>query len=307
MFQNVFNQILVLFLIVLVGAAARRFNAVGEQFNKYLNDFILKISIPAQILSSMRMKYSTQMLENAAITFVISVVAFGLSIGFAYFVTWALRIKDDRKNIFRFMLIFSNVGFMGYPVTRSIFGSGGIFYASIFNLTFTLVVWTAGVIIINGGRKGNSISFRNVINPGTISIAIGLFLFISSINLPSPILDSIDMLGNTATPLSMILIGFMLGNLSIKQAFSSPMVFLISLLRLIVIPLIFMAILKPFVKDSLIMGVSVIMTAMPAASIMQIFTGKYGGDEYISSQCIFISTLLSMFTIPFIALLLGSV
>lgn len=304
LFQNVFNQILVLFLVVLAGAAARKLNAVGDEFNKYLTDFILNISLPALLISSMRMKYSSQMIKNAVIIFIISAVVYALSIVLVFLITWAFRIKDERKNLFRFMLIFPNIGFMGYPVINVIFGNNGMFYAAIFNLTFSLVVWTVGIIIINGGRKGNSAALSDVINPGIIAILIGLLMFTFSIPLPSPVSSAIDLIGSTATPLSMILIGFMLGNCSIKQILSSPMVFIMSIFRLIIIPLFFLIILKPFISDNLILGVSIIMTAMPAATLMQIFTGKYGGDEYTSSQCIFISTLLSIFTIPLIALIL---
>jgi Predicted permeases len=302
---NAFNQIMVLFLIMLVGAAAKKFRAVDDSLQKNITDFIFNVSLPALLISSMRFEFSQELLKSSVILFLVSIGLYVLSTVFAFVIVRFIKADELSKKIYRFILIFSNIGFMGYPVVDAIYGHKGLFYTAIFNITYNFYVWTMGIFIISSRTEDKKIGLKNVINPGTVAIIIGLLMFIFSIPLPKPIVSMLDMVGNTTTPLSMILIGFMLANFSIKKAFASPMVFVMAMFRLIIIPLIFLLILKPFISDSLVFDVPVILMAMPAAAITAMFAEKFGGDTYLASQNVFITTLLSVITIPLMVYILN--
>lgn len=303
---NVFNQIVILFLILLVGVVTKKLKVVRDSFTKDLTDFILTIALPAQIISSMNYDFSPDKLRTASGLLVICMILYIISIGFAILVTRLLKIEGSAKNIYRFALVFSNVGFMGYPVVNAVYGSEGVFYTAIYNLPFNLLVWTVGLILIGGGGR-EKLNLKVILNPGVVAVLIGLTLFIFSIKLPGPIESTIEMIGSSTTPLSMILVGLILADSSLKKVFSSPMVFVISFLRLIAIPFLYIVILKPFVTNPLILGIPVVIAAMPAAANTAILASKYDGNVYLASQSVFISTLLSIVTIPLIVFILGIV
>jgi len=304
---NVFNQILILFSILILGIIIKRVKVVSDEFEKDLTDFILKVSQPALVINSMSFEFSSDVLLKSGQVLLFSFITYGLSIMAALGITKAMKFDEAKKSVYKFVLIFSNVGFMGYPVVNSIYGAKGVFYTAIFNLVYMLLVWTLGIIIISGEEINMKSMLPKLINPGTVSIVIGFTLFVFSIKLPAAIASTINMIGSLTTPLSMILVGLILGSFSIKKAFKDMMVFFISFLRLVVIPLAVLLIFFSFVKDPLVLGVLVIMCAMPAASSTAIFAGKYGGDTYTASQTVFITTLFSAATIPVIVYILSLV
>lgn len=304
---NVFNQILILFLILLVGIIAKKARAVGDNFDRNLVDFIMNIALPALIISSMNYKFSTDMLLKSGKLLFICVILYTLSIIIAFVVPKLLKAGEPEKNVYQFMMIFSNVGFMGYPVIDAIYGQQGVFYTAIYNLPFNLLLWTIGVIIMSSGKEGRRITLKSLVNPGMSAVLIGFIIFIFSIKIPGPIASTIEMIGSMTTPLSMLLVGFILADSSLKRAFSSPVVFLVSFIRLIAMPLMFYIMLKPFINDPMILGIPVVIAAMPAAANTAIFAGKYDGDVYTASQSIFISTLLSIITIPLIVYIMEAI
>jgi predicted permease len=301
--SNVFNQILVLFFILIIGIIVKRLNVVSENLSKGLTDIILNISLPALIINSMRFNFSPEALLKSGKMLLISTIIQVACMAIAVPVIRLFKIQGPKKNIFQFMLVFSNVGFMGYPVINAIYGAQGIFYTALYNLSFNVLCWTIGIMIISN-KKENRMSFKNLINPGIISILIGFAVFVFSIKLPGPVASTLEMLGSLTTPLSMLMIGIILADSSIKQAFSDPMVFIMSAFRLLVIPLLSLVVLKMFLSDSMLLGVSVVMAAMPAAANTAIFASKYGSDSYTASKCIFVSTFLSIATIPLITYLI---
>jgi len=304
---NIFNVILILFLILIVGVIAKRFNAVSEEFNKGLIDFIMNVSLPALIINSMNYEFSAQMLSNGGILILLFAVIYGLSIVLAVAVTRLFKIKIPEKNVYQFMLVFPNVGFMGYPIINAVYGQQGVFYTAIYNLPINLLLWTIGIIIMSDGKEENKFTPKSLVNPCTIAVLAGIILFASSIKLPSPIMSTIEMIGSTTTPLSMILVGFILANSSLRKVFSKPMVFIMSLIRLVAMPLLFLIILRPFISDPLILGVPVVISAMPGAANAVVFAGKFEGDSYTASQTVFISTMLSVITIPLIVYIIGTI
>lgn len=304
---DVFNQILIIFLIMIVGYASKRLNAVTDGFCKGLVGFVTNISLPALIISSMEYDFSPQMLVMSGKILIISGVAYLVSILLANIITAVYKMEDSKKAVFKFMIIFANVGFMGIPVINAIYGSEGVFYTAIYNMPFNFLVWTLGVIILKGGREKSKITLKSFVNPGTVSVLIGFIIFIFSIKLPGPIGSTIDMIGSLTTPLSMFYIGTMLAGMKIKHLFSDKSTFIMSIFRLIILPAVIFLILKPFVSNRLLIGVPIVLNAMPAAANSAIMAGLYDGDVYTASQGIFISTMLSIATIPLLVLLLARI
>jgi len=296
----VFEQVMVLFLIMIVGMIATKRNIIDEQARKKMSELLLYITSPFLVVSSFNFKYSRDMLVNAGI-----VLAFALGIHLlAVFLGQFLfrRYPKEKQSVLKFTLVFSNCGFMGFPVLESLFGKIGVFYGSIYNAVFHIFLWTYGMMLFSRNKEQTSIA-KAVINPGTVSVVIGMVVFLFPIELPNPVSQVLDMVGSMTAPLSMLIVGALLGSIDLKSIFIGFDAYYGSLLRLILMPMIAILALSPLGIERELLGVCVVVTAMPAAANTAIFAEKFDGDSILGSRSVGLSTILSIITIPLIMML----
>ena len=297
----IINQVLILTLIILVGFYARKRNIINEKISKGLSDILLEITLPLLIISSFNYKFSRDMMLGSVKIFIYSFIIHIVLIFSSKI--FLCRFKGDKQKILRAVMIFSNSGFMGYPVIESIYGKIGVFYTAIFNVPFNLIFFSYGAMLFSG-RKDKKGVLKAFASPGNIAVYIGLIIFIFSINIPKPIYSAINMVGSMTTPLSMIIVGSMLAEQKAKEVFSEISIYYVSLLRLIAAPLISFAVLKLIHADALLIQISVMIEAMPGAVLVAVFAQKFNLDAKYASKAIFITTFLSIFTIPIVYMLL---
>jgi hypothetical protein len=300
-YELVFNQILILFFLLIVGYVCRKLNIITQPLSKGITDFVLKVTLPAMIIESMQMSFSFDSLLKSGKIFIISFFIYLFTFFLALFVPKFLGSKSNEVGVFRFALVFSNTVFMGYPVVRAVFGEEGIFYTAIYNLPFNFLVFTLGIMyLIQKDDEKIKIDKKMILNPGIISVFIGFLIFIFSIKLPYAVSGTLKLLGDVTTPLSMIVIGSLLAKTKLKTIFGNLRVYLITVLRLLVIPFIVWLVMRNFIDDYLLLGIPILISAMPVAANSAILAEEYGGNAELSSQVVFISTLFSVFTIPII-------
>ncbi len=302
----IFYQILVLFMVLLVGFIIYRLKIVDDNMISGLSRLVMDITLPALIITSMSFDFSREILNETVQLIFLSLGLYILSWFISILVVKAMKLSGKTKDIFQFMLIFSNVGFMGYPVINAIYGRIGVFYTSLYNFTYGLLVWTLGVWIFRR-NEGNKVSFqwKAVLTPGFVAVILGLGVFLFSIKLPQPIYQTLEMIGGMTTPLSMLAIGAIMGRSTVKGLWKNYRIYLVSLIRLLAIPLIVLVITVLFRLSPLITGVSVVLMGMPAAANTAIFAERFGGDADYAAQIVFLSTLFSIITIPGLVLLLN--
>lgn len=301
-YTPVINQIIVLFLVMLTGYICNKRNLLNTNMNKGLTEIIIYVTIPAMIISSFNLRFSRDMLYGGIYIFIISSIIHILLI----FVSklFYFKFNNITQNILRFSAIFSNCGFMGYPVVQSIYGSVGVFYAAIYNIPFTIAVWTIGVALYTGGKNDIKSLKKALVNPGIVAVFVGLIIFGFSIKLPIPINKYMDSIGSTTVPLSMLVIGSSLATVELKKVFTGFEVYYSTFIRLIVLPVIFVVLFKVLGINNLIIKISALLLAMPAAANTAIFAERYDGDVVLASKCVFISTLLSAVTIPILVIIM---
>ena len=152
-FADIFVQMVVLFAVGATGYAAKRLNLMDEDFDKKFSKLILNTALPALILASVltaeTLPSATKILWTAGVSCASYVVL--VAIGFS--ITAALRVPDGRKGVFRFMMVFGNTGFIGFPVTAAVFGAEALIYTTVFNLAFNALVFTLGVWMLATDNK----------------------------------------------------------------------------------------------------------------------------------------------------------
>lgn len=294
------HQALILFLMMAVGFYAKKRRILTTEVTKGLTELLVNITVPLLTIASFHFNFSPNLLRNMGIILVGSFVIHAL----AFFLSKILfsRLPQNEAKVLRFSTVFSNCGFMGFPVLVSIYGKIGILYGSVFVVPFTIFLWTVGIFIYSGPRadapKNWDSLWRILINPGIVAVVIGFIIFGFSIKLPTPIYQAIDLLGSMTTPLAMLIIGAMLASLKLKEVFGGFSIYYGTLVRLLLLPGIVLGILKLLGMNGVLLGVLVVSTAMPTAANTVIFAEKFNGDTTFASRIVFVSTLFSVLTIP---------
>lgn len=289
------NGVISLFLIILVGVYAAKRKIITKEINKGLTNILLKITLPCLVVSSFIFDLSDELKGNIIKCFIYSPLVLLISIVVSYI--FLLPIKGGKKIIIQFANVFSNCGFIGFPIVFSIYGNEGVIYASIFNLFFTVFLWTYGVILFNGKMKREDIK-QVLLNPAIIAVIIGLIIMILGINIPNVLSSTLDLVGNMTSPLSMIIVGVILGNAKIIFYLKDKSIYYSAFLKLIVMPCIIILILKIINDNSLVSKTLIILTAMPAAAMTSILAESFDKESEYSAVIVFITTLFSLITFP---------
>lgn len=192
---------------------------------------------------------------------------------------------------------FSNCGFVGYPVIQGIYGSVGVFYTSIFTIPFNLFMYSYGVMLFTGEKSFKNMK-KNLINMPLISILLGTIIFLFSIRLPEPVINTLGSIGNMTTPLSMFIIGAMLADVSVKDVFKDLTIYYVNFIKLIAAPILIYFLLKFLDADKTLLYICVILVSMPTASLIGVLAERYNVNKAIASKCAFLTTIMSLFTIP---------
>ncbi len=253
------------------------------------------------------MLLNEETVTRAITIFGLSLLVYFITFLFAWSVPKFLTKKSSKEGILSFMIMFSNCGFMGYPVIGAFLGDEAIFYVAIYNIVFNILLYTLGIKFVGKGKDdGKKFDFKILINPGTVASLIGIVMFITGIKVPEFIMGSIDSIGSTCTPLSMVVIGSMLSFLPLKKMFSDITIYIVSFIRLFILPFIVFTLLKYILQidDTWLIAIPVMIAGMPVASNAAMMAEAYDGEGEIASQGILITTLFSCITIPILIYLL---
>lgn len=289
------NGVISLFLIILVGVYAAKKRIITKEINKGLTNILLKITLPCLVVSSFIFDLSDELKDNIIRCFIYSPLVLIISIVISYILL--IPIKGEKKIIIQFANVFSNCGFIGFPIVFSIYGNEGVIYASIFNLFFTAFLWTYGVILFNGKMKREDIK-KVLLNPAIVAVFIGLIIMIFGFDIPSVLSSTLDLVGNMTSPLSMIIVGVILGNAKIISYLKDKIIYYSAFLKLIIMPCILILISRLLKDTSLVIKTLIIVTAMPAAAMTSILAESFDKESEYSAVIVFITTLFSVITFP---------
>ena len=210
--------------------------------------------------------------------------------------------SPEESPVYRFMVVFGNVGFLGFPLISALFGPEALFLAAIFVMMFQLFCFTYGVALFEGSRA--KFRLRSLCTPMLMASVLSLIFYLSGVTAPKMIWEIFDTLGGLTSPAAMLAIGCALAAQPLGKVFTQPKIYGFSVLRLLIIPLAVYGLCFWWMKDPLMLGVTVTVSAMPAAANTCLFANRYGSREALAASGVFVSTLLSLFTLPFVLWLL---
>ena len=202
------------------------------------------------------------------------------------------------------MLAFGNVGFIGYPIVASIFGPSAVFYASILNFPSTLLVFVFGTLFISGGQGKIRFDWRTLYCPAMIASYLSILIVVTGWIPPKVLSTPFVLLGNITVPAALLIVGSAIAHVPIRRMFSNTAIYLMSALRLILVPLLILYLSRLCRVEETIANINAILAGMPVASYGTLFCIQYEKGETIMAEGTFITTLLSVITIPLLTMFL---
>jgi malate permease and related proteins len=297
-----FIQTLVLFILMAVGFAAGKMRIIDEAGSRSISRLLVNFVLPALIVESMQRPFTPELRDLAFSMLGVSFLSYAIAFPLAWILVKAIRAKGAERGAHAFGAIFSNCAFMGFPVVEAILGKEAIFAASVANIPFQLLAFSVGPYILAKTAGGKArLGPSSFITPAAVSSVIGFALFAGGIELPRPLSGALSLLGGMTTPLSMILIGSILSRMDFRSAVASPKLYVTSIFRLALFPLMLFFLLRALGLGGLLVSMPVILAAMPVAANSAILAEAYGGDAETASSLVLVSTLISLATIPFLA------
>ena len=299
------EKMALLLILLALGYLCARLKLVGPEFNKGLSKLVINVFLAGMILSSVINKKLEMTGGDVAFGLLMMTLSMLICIGIGWLSPTLLRIKDGDKGMYRMLSAFMNNGFVGFPLVAAVYGEDTVFFASLSNIPFNLLLYTVGIMLLQKGDKNTKFSIKSVINVPIAATLIAVVIFVFEIPMPKLVDDVADTISAATVPLSMMCVGLSLGSVSLKEALLQPRLYGISLVRLIICPLAVWLVLRLFITNPVILGTIVLLAACPSAIICAILGIQYGRDGVESSEAIFISTMLSMITIPLLISVLG--
>ena len=300
-FFDVLSQMLVLLFAMAAGYGANRLGYLGGETDQKLSKLMLNVTMPAMIVAAVITGETLPELDVILSILAVGAVFYLLEAVFVLVVPLLLPGTPGQRGAWRYVLAFPNVGFIGYPVAVALFGEGALFYAVILALPFNLLSYTVGPLLLTGAAR---FRWRQLLSPCTVAAVLGLVLALTRLRPPALVGEMLDFVGGITVPLSLLMIGSLLAGMSAGQVLRAPKLWLLTAVRLLVLPAVLCLILRALGTDSLVLGIAVTQMGMPVAVNGTMLCMEYGGDTEGMAQLTFLTTAASIVTIPLVAMLL---
>lgn len=301
-FETLIKTLLTFFLLVLFGFFIKKINLVSDKTVDELSDVLLKIILPSSIIAS-GFEGKNSDIKSVWLSLVIISICYVFFFVFSFIVFRGI-IKDKvKRNLAINMSVFANTGFIGFPLVNAIFGSGGMIYAVVYNLLYNIFMYTIGIRLF-GDEKGRKLDIKAIIlNPLTIASLFALVLFFLPLDGGGVVEDFLSTIGGMSGPLSMMLVGSWLIGVDLKSVLKKPLCYLVSLMRLLILPLFVFFVLTFLGTDEIMKNTITLISAIPVGTLNVIFAKKYGGDAVFANETMIQTLVFSVVTIPLIVLL----
>ena len=295
--QTAAQQVFILYIMVVAGFIADRAGVFTEKTARACNDLMFYIVTPCVIIGSfLNTEFTPQTGKSFAIALACSFLAHFVGIILA---TPFFNKKGDANNpIYKFAAIYGNVGYMALPLANAVLGAKGVFYCSGGVIALNTIAFTHGIWLMNKGKDVKFDLKKLVLNPGVISVLIGLPLFLFSVELPTLINTPISYVSNLNTPLAMLIFGTYISKTDLKTIFKIPQQYIVLAIRLFAVPLIMLSICKILSLDSTLTVACMISSAAPSANNTVMFSAKYDKDTGTASKVVAFNSFVSILTLP---------
>jgi malate permease and related proteins len=302
----VLNQIVIFAILMAIGFVAAKANALNRDVLNALSKLIVIVLLPALIFSIIADSgVTTGAFLDSGWFAVGAALCYTLLITAGFVMVSALKLKGKTANIFLSLSTFGNMGFMGIPLLLGVFRDPVTQVSiSIFTVFDMALLWTFGVYLCSRHRENANpvAALKNMVNPTTVALLIGFVVMAFQVPVPDVLMNTISGVGNTSKSLTLIYIGGVLAFISIGNIIRKPNIFLLTVVKMLALPIIAYFLLGFFLQGVSRMILTVIV-GLPAMTTVAMIAANYESDVEYATEIIFVTTLASLVTIPLIFLI----
>ncbi|HZJ74342.1 MAG TPA: AEC family transporter [Perlabentimonas sp.] len=309
--EIIVRQLLIFGIVIGIGALAYWQKIISPEIKNNLAKVVIDITLPFLIFTTFaNMEADASVLKNGLLVFALTFVNLFVFYLVGNLSSRLLKLKKPQQTVHTLHTMFGNIVFLGFPLLDALFPNGiGIFYGAMYQLASNTITFTYGVYKLSAGTQKSGI--KSLINLNTIALFLGAIVLLLPIKLPSFLNVSLSSIGQCTSPLSMIYIGAMLASMGIKSAIKQKSIYLLSLNKLLIVPLALAAIYQLAINA---LGINlseeaffviILQAAMPCQTIIVVLSQRYKGDYILAGANLFVTTLLSIATLPVVFFLVG--
>lgn len=300
--KTLFDVVITMLVPVIGGFVATKAKILTDDYPKKLSNLVLYVCQPFLLASAvLGNEYSSEKAMSGLTVILIGFIAHGLAALISFLTTVPFKKDKGVGRILEHCMVFGNVGFFGIPVIRAVYGEEGVFYTGFFIITFNIVLWSYGNLILKRASSEIKLSVKKIFfNAGSIPCVIGLILYFCRVPIYPPIVSSMKTIGASCTPLSMIIVGALLAKMPIKRLISDWQMYIGCIVKLAIIPIVTAVILKLLGFSDYFTIFGALMMALPSASSSAMFAQNYDLHPELAAETVGVSTVISVATIPLI-------
>lgn len=310
-FETALQQMFILAVAIIMGFVARKTKLMDDRFDTMLSRLILTITMPCMIIGAVICRESLPDAVTIWQIVLYSWLAYALILVIAFIAPRLMGLNSSQRGAYSFMITFANTGFIGFPVCGALFGETAILYAAIFNIPFNVLVFTVGILMLSKKDENTSVfaqlkgCLKNLKSPCLIACIVALILALLNVCNTGIIGEAIDKVGSMTTPAALLIVGSTIAKAPFRSLVNQWRPYVLAFLRLLFVPLSVWLAFRNIVTDPIILGVLVVTSGMPVASNGTLLSLLYGGDIDSISRGTFLTTVLSLITIPILVAIIA--
>lgn len=297
---DVIKQMFTLFGMIGVGFAAGKSGVLDPAADSRFSSFLLKIALPATILSSACDQDGFPPAE---------LLTLGLAAAGIFMLLTLLSAAVARifrlEPTYQLMMNYSNLGFMGLPLILSLYGAQYVIYVVVFMMVFNIHLFTVGVMTLRGRTSSGTLLLKSVLNPGIVSAVLAFVVVLFHIPAPEPAREILGDIGVTTTPLAMIVIGSQLSRVKIADSLKNCRLYLMAFCKLIAYPAVIYGMMNLLLGPCPLTGIAAILMGLPVAGNVTMLCSSYDGDTALAAQGTWVTSAASLVTVPFLLWMAG--
>ena len=302
-----------IFILAGIGFALQKKDVIDDVTSKKLAAIVVDICNPALIMASILSGGITASKKDLLVAIILGIVFYAMLVLLGFILPYILRSEPENRRFYNLMTVYTNCGFLGIPIAKTILPPNAMLYVIVINIVYSLLFYTHGYMIMNSGRKAEAQKqspkknpLLNMLNPGTVMAVLTLIVFCFDIELPLIVSSTLVYIGNATVFLSMVILGVSIARSHLSEAVKNFRLWGYILLRMLLFPVIIVFVMRALSFDNTVTLTMCLMGAVPVGSLPLITAEKNGEDTKILSAGVALTTTVSLFTITLLMAVFGA-
>lgn len=305
-FFIVLNQIGIFLILIIFGILAVKFGILDEHSLGSVSKLVMRMALPAYIFINTAEGATRQGLAESLLVIPLAIALYLMLVFLSRLLEKVFHLKGNRSRVFRAIVMFGNVGFMGIPLVVALYPDTALLYISLFTILDQGLFWTYGVSLtkpVSDQKEKISLkNLKNLLSPALIAIVGATILVLLNIHLPKLLITTLSKLGSSSMPLSLLYIGGMLSMTDVRKVLRCGELYAEIGLKMLVLPLVFFLVMKLLNVPADMAGTMTFLTGLPAINMVAMLSKNNGSDGDYAVCAVMMTTIACLITLPLVSL-----